>query len=120
MKSLRSCGGFWRRQRSSTFTVIVLVLVDLLGNLVLLVIEDLAVLLGQLAAVLRAHLALFFIDGAFFLLDMARFAASKLSALFALANPSLLVLLAMTDGWLSIVTVGSGEACSCEHRRECE
>lgn len=45
----------------STFTFVVLVLVDLLGKLVLLLIECLAILLGQLAVIHLAHVALFLI-----------------------------------------------------------
>lgn len=104
----------------STFTLVVLVLVDLLRHLVLLLIEGLAILLGQLAVIHLAHVALFLVQRMFFLLQVAGFVLRELAALHALMNPILLIFFPLTDSWLFVVAVGSGEACRCEHRRECE
>ncbi len=104
----------------STFTLVVLVFVDLLGKLVLLLVEGLAVLLGQLAVVHLAHVSLFLIQRVFFLFQVAGFMLRKLAALHALMNPILLIFFALTDGWLFVIAIGSGEACCCEHRRKCE
>ncbi len=95
-----------------------LVLVDLLGKLVLLLVDGLAILLGKLSVIHLAHVALFLIQRVFLFLQVARLVTSKLTALHALMNPILLVLFALTDGWLLVITVGSGEACRCQHRRD--
>lgn len=104
----------------STFTLVVLVLVDLLGKLILLLVEGLAIFFGELTVIHLAHVTLFLVQCVFFLLQVASLMLRELAALHALMNPILLILFPLTDGRLFVITVGFGEACRCEHRRECE
>jgi len=76
---------------------VVLVLVDLLGHLILLLSQGLLVGIGKLAVVEFAHVALFLVDGGFFLLEVGGFAGSELSALDALSDAVLLVFFAFLD-----------------------
>jgi hypothetical protein len=74
---------------------VVLVGVNLIGNRVLLLLDDGAVGGGQLAIVELLHIALFVIDGCFFLLEASRLAGGQLAALDALSDAILLIFLAV-------------------------
>jgi hypothetical protein len=50
--------------------VVVLVAVDAAGFLILLFVESLAIGLGEVAVVLGAHTALFFVDASFLMLEV--------------------------------------------------
>src|SRR6516162_6557734 len=65
---------------------IVLVLVNLVGNLILLSGQRLLVSLGQLAVVKLAHVALFLVDRGFLLFEIGGFAGGQLSALDSLRD----------------------------------
>lgn len=77
---------------------VVLVAVDALGLLVLLLVDERFVGLGEVAVVLSAHSLLFFVDAGFLVLELCSFARGELAALYALSDAVLLVLFALVDG----------------------
>jgi hypothetical protein len=70
---------------------VVLLLVDLLGQLVLLLVERVAVSGGQMAAVSSAHLLLFFSQVRFFAFKLGRFISGEPPVLDAIRDALLLV-----------------------------
>src|SRR5580698_3634093 len=76
---------------------VVFVAIDAPRLLVLLVVNGLAVLLGQVAIILCAHAALFVVDARLLVLQVRGFAGRELTALHALCDALLLVALALVD-----------------------
>ena len=70
---------------------VVLVTVDAARLLVLLLVNRLAILMGQVPVILRAHASLFFVDARFLVFQPAGFARCQLAALYAVGDPALLV-----------------------------
>ena len=84
--------------------------VDASGFLILLLVQDLAVGLGEMAIVLRAHATLFFVDTGLLMFQSRGFAGSELTALDALADALLLIDLALVD--VVVVLTGVEVACA--------
>src|SRR5580704_574518 len=76
---------------------IMLVLVNLVGQLVLLLVQGSAVGLGQVAVVHRLHITLFLVQLRFLLLQAASFAGSELSIGDAVGNTALLNIFALLN-----------------------
>src|SRR5215831_9504828 len=68
----------------------------------LLLVDEFAVGLGEMAVVLGAHGLLFVIDGCFLLLDVSGLAGGKLAALDSLGDAVLLVFLTLVDGGVAL------------------
>ena len=80
---------------------IVLVVVDILGQVVLLAIEFCAVGGSQVAIVLGPHIVFFFVQALFLGFQVLRFAGSQLPALDAIGDAVLLIRFALADGRLA-------------------
>ena len=85
-----------------------LVAIDLARFAILLAVDLLLFLRGQLAAVGSPIVADFVVDPRFILLQMRRFPGRKLSALYALGDAVLLVLSALADFALGRGVLSSG------------
>lgn len=77
---------------------VVLVLVNLLGNVILLAVQLGVIGSGQMASISRAHLAFIAIEISLPALQIFRLACRELPAVNAIGDPILLVLLALCDG----------------------
>lgn len=114
--------GFFIGDKASVSTAllhfrVVLVTVDAARLLVLLLVNRLAILMGQVPVILRAHASLFLVDARFLVLQPAGFARCQLAALYAVGDPALLVALALLD--VVVVLPGSrGRLCQHGNRRE--
>ena len=75
-----------------------LVLINLFRELVLLLVENLAIGAGQFAVVLTAHQLFFFVEIRFFLLEIGGFSGGQLAAGHAVRDAVLLVFFALVDG----------------------
>jgi len=75
----------------------VLVTVNAVGLAVLLAAEDAAILPGEPAVVLAAHVVFLAVDAGFLALQVGRFAGSELAVADALRDAILLVVLALID-----------------------
>jgi hypothetical protein len=95
----------------------VFVAIDPFGLLVLLLLDGLTVLFGQVAVVLNAHASLFFVDAGFLMFESAGFAGGELAALDALSDAVLLVFLALVDGWRGVVVAGAWAKMAMGERR---
>src|ERR1700722_3772069 len=85
-------------QRGLLLSGVVLIAVDAAGFLILLFVQRLAVLLGELAVVLGAHAPLFLVDAGFLVFEVRRLTGRELTTLHALGDSVLLILLALIDG----------------------
>jgi hypothetical protein len=98
----------WTKALLGLLSPVVLVLINLLGELVLLAIDLGALLRRQLAAIEGALGIDFLVDGRFLLLQMTSFAGRQLAARDALTNAVLLVFRSLADFalWIGVLHRG--------------
>ena len=89
---------------------IVLVLVNLLGQLVLLLLQGCAVGLGQMPIVHRLHVTLFLVQVMFLLLQTASFVGSQRTVGYTICDAVLLVFFALLNPLASLGPVLSSSA----------